>query len=187
MPAVPPPHLLPALLKAVRDQHPRVAADTPEGVLRWLLVDTGSQLLALVRDDRIEGIWPVSTAAAGLDNRQDSGGTPPGLHTIARRIGDGAEPGTVFVDRTPTGHIWQEGEEDPDDLIISRILTLSGREEGLNLGPGVDSQERYIYIHGTNHPDRIGEPVSHGCVRMTDPDIRTLFELVAEGDPVVVV
>ena len=187
MPASPPPHPPSDLLDAVRSELPRVAESCGKGADRWLLVDTAGQRLALVRGDRIDGIWPVSTAAAGLDNRKDSGGTPPGLHTVAHRIGDGAAPGTVFADREPTGRVWQAGERDPDDLIVSRILTLRGLEDGVNRGPGVDSEARYIYIHGTNHPDRIGEPVSHGCVRMTDPDVRELFELVTEGDPVVIV
>jgi len=187
MPPAPPPQPPTDLRDAVRSARQRVAESVAKGTGRWLLVDTAGQRLALVLDERIEGTWPVSTAEAGLDNREDSGGTPPGLHTIASRIGDGAAPGSVFASREPTGRIWREGEHDPEDLIVSRILTLRGLEDGLNRGPGVDSEARYIYIHGTNHPDRIGEPVSHGCVRMTDPDVRELFALVSEGDPVVIV
>ena len=68
-----------------------------------------------------------------------------------------------------------------------QILTLEGLEEGLNRGPGCDSMERYIYIHGTNHEDQIGHPVSHGCVRMTGLHVTELFDLIAEGDPVVII
>ena len=175
------------LLDAVTRMADLVAARCGARALRWLLVDVAEQRLALVVSGAVEHFWPVSTAAAGLDARQDSGGTPPGLHAIGRRIGAGAEPGTVFVSREPTGRIWRPGEEDPDDLILSRVLTLRGLEDGVNRGPGVDSEARYIYIHGTNHPECIGEPVSHGCVRLTDADVRELFVLVREGDPVVIV
>jgi len=41
--------------------------------------------------------------------------------------------------------------------------------------------ERYIYIHGTNHEERLGDPCSHGCVRMRNADIAELFEDVEPG------
>jgi UDP-N-acetylmuramate--alanine ligase len=153
---------------------------------RWLLVDVAGQRAVLVRNGRVDRIWPVSTAAAGLDAREDSGGTPPGLHACERRIGAGAEPGTVFVSREPTGEVWRPGDERRDDLILTRVITLRGLEPGVNAGPGVDSLDRYIYLHGTNHEDRIGEPVSHGCVRLRNDDVVELFDLLEEGDPVVI-
>jgi len=44
-----------------------------------------------------------------------------------------------------------------------------------------------IGFHGT--PDRasVGQAASHGCVRMLEPDIQALFELVRIGTPVEVV
>lgn len=41
-------------------------------------------------------------------------------------------------------------------------------------------------IHGTNRPDSIGRFVSHGCIRMYNQDIRTLYRLVDIGTPVIV-
>lgn len=158
---------------------------------RWLLVAAASQCLFLLEGTRVKAQWPVSTAATGLDNRQDSGGTPPGLHRIDRKIGEGAEQGTIFESRQSTGIMWRSdpvggSEEPPGDLILTRILTLTGLEDGINRGPGVDSRERYIYIHGTNHEDGIGCPVSGGCVRLTSSDVTDLFDQVDEGDPVVI-
>lgn len=154
---------------------------------RWLLVDVAGQQAVLVRNGGIEGTWSVSTAAAGLDAREDSGGTPPGLHAVERLIGAGAEPGAVYVSREPTGEIWRPGDDRDDDLILTRVITLRGLEPGVNAGSGVDSLARYIYLHGTNHEDRIGEPVSHGCIRLRNRDVVELFDLVEEGDPVVIV
>jgi UDP-N-acetylmuramate--alanine ligase len=165
----------------------------PGADTRWLLVDVARQRLILLHGQATQATWPVSTAAAGLDNRQDSGGTPPGVHRIERKIGADCPPGTVFVGREPTGERWQPQQTAdaaepgvPDDLILTRILTLAGCEPGLNQGPGVDSRERYIYLHGTNHENHIGTPVSHGCVRLTNADIGEVFALVQEGDPVVI-
>jgi len=39
-------------------------------------------------------------------------------------------------------------------------------------------------IHGSNHPDGIGEMISAGCIRMLPEDIENLFALVSVGTPV---
>jgi hypothetical protein len=39
-------------------------------------------------------------------------------------------------------------------------------------------------IHGTDHPETIGQSVSHGCVRMRNADIEQLYPMVAIGTPV---
>ena len=39
-------------------------------------------------------------------------------------------------------------------------------------------------IHGTDHPETIGQSVSHGCVRMRNEDIERLYPMVGIGTPV---
>jgi lipoprotein-anchoring transpeptidase ErfK/SrfK len=39
-------------------------------------------------------------------------------------------------------------------------------------------------IHGTNMPRSIGQPKSHGCIRMRNRDVNVLFEMVRIGDVV---
>ncbi|MFY9855796.1 MAG: L,D-transpeptidase [Terracidiphilus sp.] len=39
-------------------------------------------------------------------------------------------------------------------------------------------------IHGTNEPNSIGKPVSHGCIRMARKDLEEFYELVSVGDAV---
>lgn len=156
---------------------------------RWLWVDVARQRLALVIDGAIHRRWPVSTARVGLDARQDSGGTPPGVHRIARRIGLGMAAGTEFSSRKPTGRTWPLDDlprHGAGDLILTRILTLDGCQAGVNRGPGVDSLERYIYLHGTNREDQLGTPASAGCIRLANRDIIAICDLVGEGDPVVI-
>jgi lipoprotein-anchoring transpeptidase ErfK/SrfK len=48
----------------------------------------------------------------------------------------------------------------------------------------VDSHGRYIYLHGTNREDRIGQPQSAGCVLLRNLDIIELYEEVRTGDTV---
>ena len=154
---------------------------SPEPTDRLLLVDVARQRLALVRGTRLLADYPISTAEAGIGGESGSFRTPPGWHRIARKIGTDAALGTVFVSREPTGEVWQ-GETRNDDLILTRLLWLEGLEPGVNRGPGVDSFERYIYVHGTNHEHRLGTPASHGCVRLSNGDILELYDQVEEGD-----
>ena len=153
---------------------------------RLLLVDPRRQRLALIEAGRVRGEWPVSTASVGIGGADGSLRTPPGWHRVHARIGAGAERGTVFESRVPTGARWQ-GEPREDDLILTRVLTLDGQEEGINRGPGVDSLARYIYLHGTNHEARLGRADSHGCVRLANDDVIELFDLAREGDAVMIV
>lgn len=44
-----------------------------------------------------------------------------------------------------------------------------------------------IAIHGTNRPELIGQPASHGCVRMSNEDISALVPLTGLGTPIVIV
>jgi len=41
-------------------------------------------------------------------------------------------------------------------------------------------------IHGTDEPDRLGQSVSHGCVRLGDADIEKLYQIANVGDTVII-
>jgi UDP-N-acetylmuramate-alanine ligase/lipoprotein-anchoring transpeptidase ErfK/SrfK len=152
---------------------------------RLLVVDVERQCAILVVDEKPVAAWPVSTARAGIGGEEGSYRTPPGWHRVKQRIGEDAESGAVFVSREPTGEVWT-GAPRGDDLILTRILTLDGEEDGVNRGPGRDSLERYIYIHGTNHEALLGRATSHGCVRMANADVCRLFDQIGEGDFVLI-
>lgn len=100
--------------------------------------------------------------------------TPTGHFRICTKIGDGMPVGTIFRGRVPCG-TWG-GCDSRKDLILSRILWLEGLEE-----ENQNTRERFIYIHGTNQESHIGQPASHGCIRMTNTDVIELFEMVEEG------
>ena len=168
---------------AQRDlSRPGAPASLPE---RLLVIDVERQLATLLEKDTAVAAWPVSTARNGIGSAEGSYRTPPGWHRIHRRIGENAASGTVFVSREPTGETWR-GEAGDEDLILTRILTLEGLENGVNCGPGCDSLERFIYLHGTNQEALVGRPVSHGCVRLSNRDVTELFSRLSEGDFVVI-
>jgi hypothetical protein len=140
--------------------------------------------MALVKGKRISKTYTISTSLKPPSCVADSNGTPTGLHEIADKIGKGQPEGMVFKGRVPVGKHFSnyEGSEAARNLITSRILRLRGLEPGHNAGPGRDSYDRYIYIHGTNHEECIGQPFSGGCVEMLNTEVIELFDLVESGD-----
>lgn len=149
---------------------------------RRIRVDLSSQSLVLVEGDRVLRHYPVSTGRNGPGEQRDSGCTPRGLHRVRIRVGDGCPEGTVFVGRRPTGEVYgaQLAERFPErDWILTRILWLTGLERGRNRGGCVDTLRRFIYIHGCPDREPMGQPCSHGCIRMRNADLIELFDLVA--------
>ncbi|MDY6827856.1 MAG: L,D-transpeptidase [Pseudomonadota bacterium] len=152
-----------------------------------MFVSLADQRLGLWRAGAWQGIKEVSTALRGAGERNGSGQTPRGWHRIRARIGTGVPRGGVFVGRRFTGEIWSEalaGAAPDRDWILTRILWLGGEEPGANRFGTVDTGKRFIYIHGTPEVDRLGQPVSHGCVRMACADVEWLFDAVSAGTPV---
>ncbi len=107
-------------------------------------------------------------------------------------IGDGAViavSGNDVVTRFP------DGTEVPFEVIEGKEITV-GRD--LIIPPINTNQRRYpgvlgvnrLYlgdgygIHGTDVPSSIGRGASHGCVRVRNEDIETLFRIVPVGTPV---
>ena len=155
---------------------------------RILVVRIGTATLQFYRHGSLVKSYPVSTSRRAPSNIKHSLGTPRGLHEIAERIGAGQPPGMVFKSRAPTGRHFSEmpDADSEDNLITSRILWLRGCEPGVNRDGEVDTYERYIYIHGTNHEARLGEPLSAGCVLMGNLDVIELYEEVRAGDLVLI-
>ncbi len=124
---------------------------------------------------------PSNYMALANGSQVNSFKTPLGRHKISEKIGEGLPEGAILKGRRWTGAIANIIKEPIDtefDVVTSRILWLTGLEEGKNLGSGVDSKSRYIYIHGTAEEGLIGKPASDGCVRMYNSDVISLFNSV---------
>lgn len=123
--------------------------------------------------------YPISTSRFGLGPEEGSLKTPTGRFRIAEKIGDGMPLGTVFKSRRPVKATKKMLRD--DDLVMTRILWLDGIDPG-----NANTYERFIYIHGTNHEGQIGEPASHGCIRMRNSDLVELFDRVGIDTPVMI-
>jgi len=151
---------------------------------RCIRIHLASQRLDLCEGGEVVRSYRVSTAQRGAGEQDGSECTPRGAHEIAEKIGDGAEPGSVFVGRQATGEVCtpERFEGEPErDWILTRILWLSGLEPGRNQGGEVDTRRRTIYIHGCPEALPLGVPGSHGCVRMANADVIELFDRVEVG------
>ena len=149
-----------------------------------MYVDVASQTL-----QRSGVAYPVSTAAKGLGETFGSFQTPRGRFRIACKIGQGLPLKSVFIGRRWTGEIYHQdlGQRFPQrDWILSRILWLDGCEAGKNKLGNCDTMKRYIYIHGTADEHLLGEPHSHGCIRMANQDVIVLFDQVQVGDELII-
>ena len=123
--------------------------------------------------------YPISTSGFGLGSAEGSFKTPTGRFRISEKIGVGMPVGTVFKSRRPVKATRKMLRE--EDLVMTRILWLDGLDPA-----NANTHDRYIYIHGTNHEEQIGEAASHGCIRMRNADLVELFEQVEVGTPVVI-
>lgn len=150
---------------------------------RLVLVDLLGQTLRVLSEGEEVFRCQVSTARNGIGCVEGSGCTPHGWHRVAAILGRDQPLGARFLSRVPTGEVWG-GQAVEDDWILTRILWLEGLEPGVNRGAGLDSLNRYIYIHGTNQEDLLGTPASHGCVRVSNADAVLLAEHLREGDAV---
>ena len=105
-------------------------------------------------------------------------------------IGKNVPKDTIFISRINTkrtAKIIKLPNDTKDDFVTSRIMWLEGEEDGFNKGEGIDSYDRYIYIHGTQEEGLIGSKASHGCIRMFNNDVIELYKMVKEGTKVLIV
>ncbi|QIZ68288.1 L,D-transpeptidase [Geobacillus subterraneus] len=122
-----------------------------------VIVNKAINKLALVRDGRIEAVYPVAT---GVNAEL----TPEGLFTVTVK----AENPYYRKKDIPGGA--------PNNPLGARWIGFNAR--------GTDG--RIYGIHGTNNPASIGQYVSQGCVRMHNRDVEHLYERVPIGANVLI-
>jgi len=147
--------------------------------MKSIHVSIREQQLTVKENEQPIRTYPVSTSRFGIGTEEGSFKTPIGRFCVGKKIGSDMPDGTVFVGRVPLQA--DEGLPPTEDLVTSRILWLDGLDE-----QNANTRDRFVYIHGTQHEDKIGTVASHGCVRMRNADVIELFEMVDEGTTVVI-
>jgi len=149
-----------------------------------LYVNITEQKLYHIKENEIVKTFVISSSEYGTGSEVGSNKTPLGLHKIKEKFGDKTPINGRMIERVFYGQIatiFTDNNKSKTDDVCSRILWLAGLEEGLNKGEGIDSYNRYIYIHGTSEEGRLGKPASHGCIRMKNKDVIELYEKIKIG------
>jgi lipoprotein-anchoring transpeptidase ErfK/SrfK len=123
-----------------------------------VLVNKSQNILTLKSGEEFVKIYHVATGRDRKDNM-----TPVGVFKIASKI-----PNPVWF--KPGGQ--PVPPESPENELGSRWM-------------GFDTNPHYG-IHGTIHPDAIGTNATAGCVRLANPDVEELFDLLPVGTTVTI-
>jgi lipoprotein-anchoring transpeptidase ErfK/SrfK len=144
----------------IRYPQPRVTvSDLSRRYPSYVTIDRGRFTLRVYSNLRLVRSYPIAVGQVGLQ-------TPAGLYHIQDKVVNpswqvplSSWTGSLAGKLIPPG---------PDDPLKARWL-------GIFNGAG---------IHGTDETSSIGHAFSHGCVRMTIPDVIDLYDRVSVGTPV---
>ena len=157
----------------VRALKARLASLAPEGA--YVIVDTASNTLTLRQGERVLRTAVVS-AGSGSVLRDPAGqrhwvfDTPHGIRSVLSKI---THP--VWV--KPDWAFIEEGASAPVQY-ADRLEPGAMGDYAIGLGDG-------YFIHGTLYTRLLGRNVTHGCVRVGDQDLRTVFHALAMGSSVI--
>ena len=139
---------------------------------RYVVISLDDHRLYMMEDERV--IWSA-LVGTGTGTRLEGAGqkwdfsTPRGMFRVQYKEKDP-------VWRVPVWAFVERGEPIPPPD------SPKWNEPGM-LGTSALYLEEDIAVHGTNHPELLGQPVSHGCIRMTNELARRLYHEAEIGMP----
>lgn len=143
----------------------------------------GEKKLGHLYRRELRRVYDIATSRAPLSCREHSLGTPTGLHRVCARHGEGTPLGSIFKGRVATGQTLMDLPPGApvEPAVTTRILRLEGLEPGHNQGPGIDSHDRFIYVHGLADDRWAGTGATHGCLGLRNLEMIALFAAVPVG------
>ncbi|MDZ7379172.1 MAG: L,D-transpeptidase [candidate division KSB1 bacterium] len=162
------------LQRSVTELRRRFKQLTPSG--HYLIVDTANNRIFVKAGDRLvhEGICSTGSYVmlrAG-DQRTWVFRTPRGMFRVHSKL-------EAPVWRKPDWAFIEEGREPPPPMHPDRFEFGVLGEYALAFGDG------YL-VHGTLYKRLLGMPVTHGCVRLGDEDLRVVYHKLQEGSRIFV-
>jgi L,D-transpeptidase YbiS len=157
------------LIRKNRTLRKTIAAFAPKGV--YILVDTASNLIFLKKGDRTI-LRAVVSSGSGNILRDPSGSrewifdTPRGEFEVKKKIATPKwiKPDWAFIEEE------QEIPKNWEDRVEEGVLG----DYALGFGNG-------YFIHGTLYKRLLGRNVTHGCIRVGDEDLETIYKLSRIG------
>ncbi len=142
----------------------------------YLIVDTANNRIFVKAGDRVvhEGICSTGSYVmlrAG-DQRTWVFKTPRGMFRVHAKL-------EAPVWRKPDWAFIEEGRQPPPPMHPDRFEFGVLGEYALAFGDG------YL-VHGTLYKRLLGMPVTHGCVRLGDKDLRVVYHKLQEGSKIFV-
>jgi L,D-transpeptidase YbiS len=160
---------VPELERRIKMLRGRLAVFEPYGL--YIVVDTAANRLYLKKGATV--VREVVVSCGSGDVLDEPGGTrrwtfdtPRGGFAVQSKLVNPTwiKPDWAFI---------EEGEKPPTDY-NSRIDNDSLGDYALGFGDG-------FFIHGTLYTRLLGRNVTHGCVRVGDKDLKSVFESVGLG------
>jgi L,D-transpeptidase catalytic domain len=140
----------------------------------YLIVNTSDNWIYLKSKNQIIHEGPCSTGSYVLlksrDNRHWMFKTPRGMFQVQLKL---VHP----VWRMPDWAFIEEGREIPPPDSPERFDQGALGKYALGIGKG------YL-IHGTLYKRLLGMPVTHGCVRLDDPELNQVYKYLGYGSKV---
>ena len=166
----------PAVLNAPRSGNSlikkRIQTLFPKGL--YISVDTASNILYLKEGYRILLAATISAGSGSIlknpaDDRKWVFETPRGEFTVLSKFTKPTwiKPDWAFI---------EEGKSIPKNF-VDRVEEGMLGDYALGLGDG-------YFIHGTLYTRLLGKNITHGCIRVGDQDLRTLYKTVPLGTKV---
>jgi len=156
-------------LKVLKEQLARQKPDTP-----YLIVDTSQNRIYLKSGEKLLHEAVCSSGSYVLlkasNNQQWMFSTPRGVFRV---LGKHNAP----VWRRPDWAFVEEGLPIPAPYAKERYETGVLGEHGIDFGNG------YL-IHGTLYQRQLGLPVTHGCIRLGDEDLRIVYRNLQVGSEI---
>ena len=144
---------------AVRATDPEITKDElAEAFPTYLTVDRTGFTLRLFKDLKLVESYPIAVGAVGW-------ATPAGLYHVQNKAVD------------PAWSVPEWGGELAGQVIPGGAPNNPLRERWMGIYDGAG-------IHGTTDTGSLGTAASHGCIRMTIPDVIELYDRVTTGTPV---
>lgn len=158
-----------SLQKRAAGLETQLASFRPKGT--YVLIDTGRNLLTLVKNDRpaLEAVCSTGSGRALSDpvkKRLWVFDTPRGEYDVRAK-----HPNPVWV--KPDWAFLEVGEPVPRDL-AARLAPTELGDYAMDLGDG------YL-IHGTLYERALGLSITHGCVRLGARDLDTVYHTIRIG------